>query len=189
MRWLLKQKNILDEPADVLVCSANVHLTLSGGVGAGLLARYGTAMQAALHNGLQTRTPHCAQRGDVIPYSGPEVPYRLVLHAVAIDGWYDSTPQVVADVTRRALRMAAECGARTVALTALATGFGRLTLAQFAEGIRPLLNETFPPIEQVVVCLLLDFEVAELARHLPQIERIPSRSDSQTLTRSNPLPQ
>src|SRR5580765_4205490 len=33
VRWVLKQKNILDEAADVLICSANVNLTLSGGVG------------------------------------------------------------------------------------------------------------------------------------------------------------
>ena len=178
MRWLLKQKNILDEPADVLVCSANVHLTISGGVGAELLARYGDAMQIALHNGLHTRNPRCAQRGDVVPYIGSEMPYKLVLHAVAIDGWYDSTSLVLADVTRKALRMAADYGAEKVALTALATGFGRLTLYQFADGIRPLLNEVFPPMKEVVICLLLDFEVAELAGNLPEIEYVPGTADS-----------
>ena len=68
--------------------------------------------------------------------------------------------------------MAAEHGAKIVALTALATGFGGLTLAQFAEGIRPLLRETFPPVEQVVICLLLEFEVTELARHMPEAQCI-----------------
>jgi O-acetyl-ADP-ribose deacetylase (regulator of RNase III) len=179
MRWLLKQNNILDEPADVLVCSANVHLTLSGGVGAELLARYGNAMQIALLNGLRTRSPRCAHRGEVFSYVGPEMPYKMVLHAVAIDGWYDSTPQVVSDVTRRALRLAAEGGAQRVALTALATGFGRLTFSQFAEGIQPLLKEIFPPVDQVVICLQLDFEVAELARRLPEIECAPDQTDSQ----------
>jgi O-acetyl-ADP-ribose deacetylase (regulator of RNase III) len=171
MRWLLKQKNILDEQADILVCSANVHLTLSGGVGADLLARYGNAMQAALQNGLRKRSPRCAQRGEVFPYVGPELPYKAVLHAVAIDGWYDSSPGAVTDVCRRALRMAAERGARTVALTTLATGFGKLAFSEFAEGIRPLLGEDFPPVEEVAICLRLDFEVAEMARHLPEIER------------------
>jgi O-acetyl-ADP-ribose deacetylase (regulator of RNase III) len=180
MRWLLNHKNILDEPADVLVCSANVNLTLSGGVGAELLSRYGNTMQSALQKMLQIRNPHCARRGEVIPYSGTELPYKLVLHAVAIDGWYDSTPQVVGDVTRTALRMAAKKGARKVALTALATGFGRLTFAQFAAGIRPLLKETFPPLEEVVICLLLDFEVAELARHIPEIEWVPQFPNSKT---------
>ena len=53
MRCTLKAGNILDEPADVLVCSANPHLTLSGGVGADLLARYGGRMQSALQDIVQ----------------------------------------------------------------------------------------------------------------------------------------
>ena len=169
-RWILKQKNILDEPADVLVCSANVNLLLTGGVGADLLARYGEEMQNALKKTLQTRSPHCAQRGEIIPYIGAEMPYQVVLNAVAIDGWYASSPEIITEAVRRAFRMAAEHNAKKVALTALATGFGRLTFAEFAQGVRPLLEEQFMPIEEVVICLLLDFEVVELARQLPEAE-------------------
>jgi O-acetyl-ADP-ribose deacetylase (regulator of RNase III) len=168
--WLLKQKNILDEPAHVLVCSANVNLLLSGGVGADLLARYGNRMQEALLAQLRTRNPHCAQRGEIFQYAGPEIPNKLVLHAVAIDGWYESSPEVITDIVRRALKMAAEAGAGKIALTALATGFGHLTFADFARGIKPLLAESFPPINEIVICLLLDFQVADLSRHLPEIQ-------------------
>jgi O-acetyl-ADP-ribose deacetylase (regulator of RNase III) len=170
MRWVLKQKNILDEPADILICSANVHLSLSGGVGADLLGRYGGSMQTSLEQLLRSRNPRCAQRGEVFQSAGPEIPYKAILHAVAIDGWYDSTPEVVTGICRRALRMSAELGARTVALTALATGFGKLSLAEFAEGVRPLASEEFPPVEQVAICLQLDFQIAELSRHLPGFE-------------------
>lgn len=45
MRWIVKQGDILAEPADVLVCSANVSLNLSGGVGGEILRRYGDGMQ------------------------------------------------------------------------------------------------------------------------------------------------
>jgi O-acetyl-ADP-ribose deacetylase (regulator of RNase III) len=168
--WILKHKNILDEPADVLVCSANVNLLLSGGVGADLLARYGNAMQEALLERLQARKLRCAQRGEIFPYSGPEMPYRAVLHAVAINGWYESSPEVITEIVRRTLKMAAETEAKKVALTALATGFGRLTFAEFALGIKPLLLEPFSPVNEVVICLLLDFQVAELARQLPEIQ-------------------
>jgi O-acetyl-ADP-ribose deacetylase (regulator of RNase III) len=173
MRWTLKQTNILDESADALICSANVNLMLSGGVGAELLARYGGAMQQDLQRWLQSRSPRCAARGDIIPYMGREVPYKVVLHAVAIDGWYESSPEIITDVTRKALEMAASHGARKVALTALATGFGHLTFAEFAQGVRPLLRIAVRPIEEIVICLLLEFEVAELACHLPEIECIP----------------
>ena len=169
MRWTLKQSNILDEPADALVCSANVNLALSGGVGADLLARYGPSMQESLSAQLRQRTPHCATCGEVVPYVGSEMPYKVVLNAVAIDGWYESSPTIVTAVTRRALELCAGYGAGKVALTALATGFGRLSFADFAEGVRPFLNAEFPPITEIVICLLLDFEVTELAHHLPEL--------------------
>ena len=170
--WLLKQRNILDEPADVLICSANVNLLLTGGVGADLAARYGNSIQKALEAQIQNRRPRCAQRGEIFSYAGTEMPYRAVLNAVAINGWYDSSPDVITEIVRKALKMAAEIGARKVALTALATGFGRLTFAEFARGIRPLLCESMEPITEIVICLLLDFEVAELARHLPELKHV-----------------
>lgn len=172
MRWLLKQVNLLDEPADVLVSSANVSLNLSGGVGAELLGRYGDKMQRHLHGLLKQRTPHAAQRGEVIAYSGAEIPYKAILHAVAIDGWYQSSPQIITDISRKALGIAAALGGKKVAFTVLATGFGNFSLAQFADGIRPLLHEEIPPIEEVVLGLLLDFQVAELAKSLPELETI-----------------
>jgi O-acetyl-ADP-ribose deacetylase (regulator of RNase III) len=138
-----------------------------------MLARYGSAMQEALHAQLQTRSPRCTARGEVIAYVGRELPYKVALHAVAVDGWYESSPAVITEVTRRALEIAASYGAKKVALTALATGFGRLSFADFAVGLRPLLKGALPPIDEVVICLLLDFEVAELGRHLPELERIP----------------
>ena len=95
MHWTVKTGNIVDEPADLLVCSANPHLTLSGGVGADLLARYGTAMQAALEKVVRERTPHFIPQGEVISYTHNGLPYRAVLHAVAIDGWYDSSPGII----------------------------------------------------------------------------------------------
>lgn len=167
--WSLKHQNILDEPADVLICSANVNLLLSGGVGADLLARYGTRMQEALLAQLQKRNPRCAQRGEIFEYSGPEMPFQNILHAVAIDGWYESSPEVITEIVRKALNIAAKTRAGKVALTALATGFGHLTFAEFGKGIKPLLSESFPPINEVAICLLLDFQVAELAHHLPEI--------------------
>jgi O-acetyl-ADP-ribose deacetylase (regulator of RNase III) len=172
MRWTLKIGNLVDERADVLICSANPQLALSGGVGADLLARYGPKMQAALQQEIQQRTPHYVPQGEVIPYSDPGLPYRAVLHAVAIDGWYDSSPQVITQTVATALRMAARHEARRVALAALATGFGHLSLAQFAEGIRPLSAQKFPPVEEVCICLMDEDRLRELAANLPEAEMV-----------------
>jgi O-acetyl-ADP-ribose deacetylase (regulator of RNase III) len=166
MRWTLKTGNILDEQADVLICSANPHLTLSGGVGADLLTRYGPKMQETLSEIVRRRSPHFIPRGEVICYRDGAIPYRAILHAVAIDGWYDSSPEVIFQTVKTALNMAANYGAERVALAALATGFGHLSLAQFAGGLAPLVDQEFPPIREIRICLLEDYRVRDLAEHL-----------------------
>lgn len=125
-------------------------------------------MQRALHEVLAKRNPHAAIRGEVFAYEGDELPYRAVLHAVAVDGWYQTSPEQLGEIAGKALTMAADYGAKKVAFTVLATGFGNLSFAEFAEGIRPVIDQEFPPIEEVVLGLLNDFEIAEIRKHLPE---------------------
>lgn len=153
IRWIPKHGDILDEPADVLVCSANVLLNLSGGVGGGLLLRYGSQMQQELHRHLSERHIRHAAQGEVVATAPCGSPYKAVLHAVAVDGFYQSSSTIIQAIVAKSLGTAASLGAKRVSLTALATGYGRLTMQQFAEGIRPLMTRTFSPIEQVVVCV------------------------------------
>ena len=165
--WSVKECYIIDEPADVLICSANVSLNLSGGVGADLLGRYGMTMQNELHRIMAARTPHVARQGEVFAYSGTELPYKAVLHAVAVDGWYHSSPDVVRKIIEQSFQMAMSLNAKKVALTALATGFGDLTLEDFADAIRPLLNQDFSPIKEVCICLMEDYRLTQLAESFP----------------------
>jgi|ERR1051326_4214902 O-acetyl-ADP-ribose deacetylase (regulator of RNase III) len=168
MRWILKQGNIIDEPADVLICSANVSLNLSGGVGAELLSRYGTAQQDYLHTLITTRSPRYAKQGEIFSYESTDIPYRAILHAVAVDAWYQSSSKTIEQVVERALRMASTYDARKVALTALATGFGNLSVEEFAKGVRPLLVMTIPSIQEIVIALIEESRLTELARFLPE---------------------
>ena len=161
--WSLKEGNIIDEPADVLICSANVSLNLSGGVGADLLGRFGTKMQKELHGIVAVRSPRAARQGEVFMYTGSELPYKAVLHAVAVDGWYHSSPDSVRAIIEKSFQMAMSLGARKVSLTALATGFGDLTLGDFAEALRPLLDRDFPPIKEVCIRLMEDYRLVQLA--------------------------
>jgi O-acetyl-ADP-ribose deacetylase (regulator of RNase III) len=153
MDWCFTSGNILEVPADVLVCSANVFLNLSGGVGGEILLRYGRGMQDELHQFLARSGKAFVQQGEVVACGPHGLPVKAVLHAVAVDAFYQSTPQIVRDVVGKSLQMAAGIGARRVALTALATGFGRLSMEKFAEGILPLRAAHYPPVEQVVVCV------------------------------------
>ena len=163
MHWIIKHADILLEPADVLVCSANPFLNLSGGVGGEILLRYGDEMQKALHSHLADRHLRFVRRRDVVQTASCGTPFKAVLHAVAVDAFYQSSSEVITTVARRSLEMAAALGARKVALTALATGFGRLPMRQFALGIKPLKPVGFSPIEQVVICVCHESDRDDIA--------------------------
>jgi O-acetyl-ADP-ribose deacetylase (regulator of RNase III) len=166
VRWVVKHCDILDEPADVLVCSANPYLNLSGGVGGALLLRYGDELQRQLHEYLTDRGLHFVRRGEVVLMPPCGSPYRAILHAVAVDAFYDTSAEVVASLVSRSLEIAASLSASKVALTAIATGYGRLSLADFARAIGPLANAEFPPVDEVAVCLENADDANELARCL-----------------------
>jgi O-acetyl-ADP-ribose deacetylase (regulator of RNase III) len=71
--------------AKVLVCSANVSLNMSGGVGGALLSRYGSKLQVELHSHFSTQGPRFVRLGDVIVTHPTGTPYKPVLHAVTVE--------------------------------------------------------------------------------------------------------
>lgn len=162
MKWPVKQGNILDEPADVLICSANVGLNLTGGVGGAILSGFGDQMQDELYKYLARRVIAHVEPGDVVAMPPCGTHFKTVLHAVAIDGFYDSSLELVRKTVQKALEMSAGISARRVALVTLATGYGPMTMSQFGQAIKPLLSMELPPIEEVVICVLKDYEVDEL---------------------------
>src|SRR5262245_4155070 len=166
MRWAVQHGDVLDEPADVLVCSANVWLNLSGGVGGEVLLRHGPQMQRELHRYLADRGLSSVGQGEVVPCGPCGTPFKAVLHAVAVDCFYGTSPGVVGAVVSRALAIAASLGAAKVALAALGTGYGRLSIADFARGLAPLLGVEFPPVAEVVVCLRNRDDAEELSAAL-----------------------
>ena len=170
MRWRVRHGDILDETADVLICPANPFLTLSGGVGGALLLRYGAALQHELNDALARQGRKFADRGSVIVTTPANTPYRAIVHAVAVNGFYESSPEIVAGVVRAALSAAAGHDARTVALAALATGYGKLSIGDFGRGLAGLIAEEAPPIRDVTVVVRGPGDVTELVGALPGIE-------------------
>jgi len=121
-----------------------------------------------LHRHLPEQGPRFAKPGDVVVTHPTNTPYKAVLHAVAIDAFYDSNVELITETVRRALRLAAHEGARSVALTALATGFGHLSIGHFAEGLRPVLEERLSPVEVVIVAVQSESAFAELRESFPE---------------------
>lgn len=150
--WRITYGDILDLEADVLICSANPFLTLSGGVGGAFALRFGSAMQEQLNAYLDGLGVRHVTTGSVVRMPPCGSAYKCVLHAVAVDGMYESSPEMVTRVCERAFALAEESNAASLVLPALATGYGKLTKEQFAEGLRPMLNRP-TSIEYVVVCL------------------------------------
>ena len=89
-------------------------------------------------------------------------PFQYVLHAVAIDAWYESSPDVVACVLGRAFRMASQLQAKKIAVVALATGYGHLSMASFARGLRESTAYITQPIEEVSVVVRKVDEAREI---------------------------
>lgn len=153
MRWTIQQIDILDQPADVLICSANPWLNLSGGVGAAFRERYGDEMQQKMHRYLVDQGVRQISAGSAIVMEPCGSPYLGVIHAVGIDVFYQSSIELIATSITNSLTAAAKLGARTVSLAAIGTGYGRMPLEAFASAVLLVEGRDFSPLEDVVICL------------------------------------
>lgn len=161
--WALRCGDILDTPADALVCSANVQLNMSGGVGGAILLKCGNEMQRELKAFLEENHLTTVPPGTIVETPPCGTRFQFVLHAVAVDAFYETSADLIESTLRQALRRCAEKKAKTVALTALGTGFGRFPLSDFALILRKLSRESFAPIKTVILVLQNPQDVQEIA--------------------------
>ena len=173
MKWLICHGNILDVKADALICSANVQLNMSGGVGGEILVRFGDPMQKELHHYLSERGISFVAPGTVVKTSPCGTPFSMVLHAVAIDVFYETSHELIVSTIRRALEICSENEIKTVTLTALATGYGRYPLNQFALVLLELQKEKFPALKEITVCLRNENDANELVEYLDNFSSNP----------------
>lgn len=151
--------DILDCPADALIYSTNVLLNCSGGVGACLLGRYGGEVQKDLHSFLDKRGIRHLERGTVLQHVTTGMPYQKVFHTVPCDGFYETTKEIIADILRQSLQECVDGGAvRTIAMSALATGYGHLGYEEFFRiATSVLAEEAFASLELVTICIEDDY--------------------------------
>lgn len=150
-QWRIYCGDILDISADVLICSANTQLNLSGGVGGSILVRFGDRMQQELWSYLKKHDLHFVPVTTVVQTNACGTPYNQVLHAVAIDVFYQTNLDTLLKTLRQALKICVQNNAKKVALTALATGYGRYSIDKFAECIKVLQCEDWTPIELITI--------------------------------------
>jgi O-acetyl-ADP-ribose deacetylase (regulator of RNase III) len=86
--------------------------------------------------------------------TGPgSLPVKHILHAVSITPSYDSSVELVGDTIVTALTKARELDARTVTIPALATGFGPLSMEDFAVALSRAVARDWSPLQVLKVVL------------------------------------
>lgn len=133
--------DVLAVAADALISTANPWLNLSGGVNGAILSATGPAIQEELHAYLKSQGISAVPAGTVVQSSSGNLPFDCILHAVAIDPFYDSTVHLVRQTLVAALNLAIQTGAKTISTPTLATGYGPMSIADFGIAVAPLASE------------------------------------------------
>lgn len=159
-RVTVRAGDVLDERVDLLICSANVSLNMSGGVNGAILARGGASVQAELRAHLDELGRRFVEPGTVVRTGPGPLRVKAILHAVAITAFYESDEPLVRRTLVAAFEAAERLGARTLAVPALATGYGPLDAAAFARALRAALDERAWPFDELRVVLRHERDVA-----------------------------
>jgi O-acetyl-ADP-ribose deacetylase (regulator of RNase III) len=155
--------NILDVPADVLVSTANPWLQMTGGVNLGIIVRSnGELVFEELQAYLRSIGKKMVEPGTVVCTGPGSLPVKKILHAVAIDPSYDSSVELVTKTIIKALSQARQLNARTITLAALATGFGPLSMEDFATALQQALEHDWTPLETLKVVVKHEEEAAKI---------------------------
>ncbi len=155
--------NILDVPADVLISTANPWLQMTGGVNLAIIVRpQGEAVYEELQRHLPVSGKRLVEPGTVVCTGPGSLPVKKILHAVAIDPSYDSSVELVRDTIVRALTKACELDARVVTLAALATGFGPLSMEEFATALRQAIGRDWSPLQTLKVVVKHEEEAEKI---------------------------
>lgn len=153
MKVVVKTGDVLLEKVDVLLCTANALLRMSGGVNGALLQRGGERVQDELDAYLKKHGKSAVERGSVIRTGPGPLQVTHILHVVGVNVFYETDVAVIARALRSALEEAGRLGARTVASPALATGYGPLSMAEFAQALQEALTPAPAGIEELRVVL------------------------------------
>jgi O-acetyl-ADP-ribose deacetylase (regulator of RNase III) len=156
--------DVLDQAADVLVCPANPWLNMSGGVGGAVLARGGDSIESELQSYLASLGKPVVSAGTVILTSSGSLPFKQILHAVAIGPSYDSSIELVRETLESCFERAASLEARSIAVPAVATSYGQLSISSFAKAVASLFLRDWPPLEDVQL-VMFNEENARIVRN------------------------
>ncbi|TWT80412.1 O-acetyl-ADP-ribose deacetylase [Planctomycetes bacterium CA13] len=148
--------DVLEVAANVLISTANPWLNLSGGVNGAILSAVGPTIQEELHTYLHCQGISAVPVGTVVQSEAGNLPFECILHAVAIDPFYDSSVELVRETIVAGLDLAINAGAKTISTPTLATGYGPMSIADFGTAVAPLANE--PKFDEISLTIVVRSE-------------------------------
>src|SRR5437660_319464 len=144
--------DVLDVAADVLISTANPWLQMTGGVNLKIILRpRGEVVYEELQRYLGSTGKRYVEAGTVVRTGPGSLPVSHILHAVSIDPSYDSSVALVIQTIVEALSQARRLEARSVTIPALATGFGPLSMEEFAAALCSATARDWSPLEVLKV--------------------------------------
>jgi O-acetyl-ADP-ribose deacetylase (regulator of RNase III) len=164
--------DITTVPADVVCTSTNPHLDLVLGTGGAIREAAGESVQeecrAVIAREYQRTHHRYLRQGTAVRTTAGRLPFRALIHCVAIDAFHGSTPETIAACTRNALREAAALDPppASIAMPVFASGNGRF---DFERGLNIMLDELFrpgAPTPPKVVFFTRHADQANLAAHI-----------------------
>ena len=148
--------DICRAPVEVICTSTNPHLDLMLGTGGAVREAGGSVIQeecnALIAANRANGGPAYLKQGSVARTGAGRLPFRTVIHCVAIDAFHDSTREAIVSCVRGALIEAARMSppARSILFPALASGNGNYDFEKSVDHIAEIVSAETPPcIEQV----------------------------------------
>ena len=142
MKVMVTVGDVLEATADVLISTANPWLNMSGGVNGAICERE-PGIQSELRAHLESIGESAISAGSVVRTSAGALSFSHIIHAVAIDPFYDSSQQMVGDTLSAAFKLAVSLDAKSIAMPTLATGYGPMTIEGFAQAFKNSVLDPF----------------------------------------------
>lgn len=111
-------------------------------------------------------------RGETVTVGACGTHFKHVIHAIAVDVFYQADVDSTAEVLAKALRQAESLRARKVAVVALATGYGPLSMREFGQAMSSVATSSLNLIEQAVVVVRNPDHAQEILSACPDAEPV-----------------
>jgi O-acetyl-ADP-ribose deacetylase len=106
-------------------------------------------MQRYLHNWLASTNQRLVRPGDIVVAPRCGSSFKVVVHAVAVDAFYDTSPEIIGTAYESSFAALSNAGCRTVAAACLACGYGRASPPMFVNAVKQFFMRALPGIDRV----------------------------------------